>query len=214
MINFALYPFRKHFQVPISPSYPSFQLSSRGHLQSHLIPIPRRKMYHSEHDPNIIRAIRLTAMPQPQVPDHNTSFRNLRLQWRAYAAASFQKLWEDGTGLTVAVEGGLLVRTGASVCTQPDLGGAVGRGERDQRDVDDEGEGDGGVCEVGIAVDRLGLGAFGHGRVAGDEADISLSPITRPGGGGGWDKRHLWPRPQNRIRYLNCEWILPQSLAL
>jgi hypothetical protein len=90
-----------------------------------------------------------------------------------------------------------VVRAGASVCTQPDLGGAVGRGERDQRDVDDEGEGDGGVCEVGVAVDRLGLGAFGHGRVAGDEADISLSPITRPAGGGGAQTSSLAAAPES-----------------
>jgi hypothetical protein len=114
-------------------------------------------------------------MPKPQIPHNDAPLLHHRLTRRPHPPALLQQRPLDAAARALAVGTLLVAEAGIRVRAEPDLGRPVLGRHGYERNVDNEGEGDAWVVEVGVVVGWLGgRGGCGGWRQCGvsrDEAE-------------------------------------------
>lgn len=92
----------------------------------------------SQHNPHLLGQIRHPSMPQPQIPQDNTSLADIRLARRANFPAVREEVFFDAAAGSVPVSSFLDFQTGpgARMGSEPELCAAVLRCEVYEGDVD------------------------------------------------------------------------------
>jgi hypothetical protein len=115
-------------------------------------------------------------MPKPQIPHNDAPLLHHRLTRRPHPPALLQQRPLDAAARALAVRTLLVTEAGIRVRAEPDLGRPVLGRHGHERHVDNEGEGDARVVEVGVVVGWLGCGRRGRG---GRKSGISRNEAKR-----------------------------------
>lgn len=105
-------------------------------------PQTSKELTHREHNSRIFAQVGLPSVPESQIANDHATFLYDRLSGWPNLATSIEQMLLDPSAGTIAMFAFLIGNSGALVCTEPDLCGAVLWRHGHERNVYHEGERD------------------------------------------------------------------------